>query len=506
MALKSVFGFFYRIGSLDYPVNYDPNLPFGFDDDYDVNPNNAVFKYSINDVENALVSCRTLVRNSLWTNKTNGEPEVGSGRSSDIMIVDSTGNYSEIMTEDISASHWTAAFKTAEFLHNNQSKVFTNPSSTEFFNWGDEMLSSDPIFNVPGYKKNSLSYTLSSVAGGLQGRLETVTFSIEFGTGIIVLFRLYFDADAFVERSDNIKYKVYQYEDIDEPSDQISPDEMREQVVGRLFEITHEGKYKVFRDYFIDKRISDQDDFVREQFFVLSTLNKTINDDVARLAIKQYLINRYNNDLVYLRYTYPSIFNENEIHLIPIYDNFSTIIQSESSSTNDLNPIYPLSLNRLNTELLSFGYNISPSHYDYKPVELFYVGPGSDWVPSLGSAFRYLVPIIAVELDTESGIVLPISARFPNFRPVYGSEEGGKASEFHSILVKLFEYLLNISTTLDTVFQKEYNVVIYEAGTTDGTNGSGETVSGGSQTNNAGINRKRVSFEFNEYLWLLYGP
>jgi hypothetical protein len=411
------------------------------------------------------------------------------------------------MTEDISTADWTDVFKVAEFLHNNQSRVFTNPTTAEYFNWGDEMLSTDDVFKVPAYKTNRLSYTLSSASGGMQGRLETVTYSIEFSNGKVVLFRLYFDADAFVERSDNIKYKVYQYEDLDEPSDQISPDEMREQVFRKIFESTHKGKYKIFRDYFIDKRISDQDDFLREQFFIISTLNKAIDDNVARLAIKQYLINRYNNDLVYLRYTYPSLFNENEVHLIPIYDNFSTIIQGEESqNANGLNPIYPLSLNRLNTELLSFGLNISPLHYDYKPVEIFYVGPGSEWVPSLGSSFRYLVPIIAVELDTESGITLPVSARFPNYRPVYGSEEGGKASEFHSILVKLFEYLLNIAPSLDEIFRKEYNVVIYEAGMSDGTNSSGEAVSGGSQNNNVVINRKRVSFEFNEYLWLIYGP
>jgi hypothetical protein len=514
MSVKSVFGFFYRIGSNDYPTNYDPNKPFGFNGT-DETP---VFNYSINDVENALISCRNLVHRSFFNITPGGELETGANESSDVIIADSTGGYSDIVLEDIHDDNWKAAFKIVEFLYNNQSKVFLNPSRNEYFSWGDEMLASqfkpnsneENIFYNNQYDKNSLSYTLSSLGGGLQGRIEMVSFSVSFkipgGTASHVLFRLYFDADAFVERNDNISYKVYQYEDEEEPVDQISPREMRDRVVGAIFGISGKGKYKTVRDYFVDKRISDQDDFVREQFFVFSTLKRDIDDAVARLAIKQFLIDKYNNDIVFLRYTYPSLFDENEVHLIPMYDNLSAIIQDETNPLSESNLLYPLSLNRLNTELLAFGYNISPSHYNYKPIEVFHVGPGNDWVPSSGSSFRYLFPIIAVELDSESGITLPISERFPNYRPVYGSEEGGKASEFHSILVKLFEFMLGIAPTLDQFFKQEYNVVIYDAGSSSGTNGSGQSINGGTQTPSAGVNRKRVSFTFNGDLWLLYGP
>jgi hypothetical protein len=512
MPIKSVYGFYYRIGSVDYPVNYDPNKPFGFDGS-DNNVNNAVFKYSINDVENALTTCRTLVRRSFYDHTVTGELEEGAAKSSDIIIADSSGGYSDIVTENIGTNDWDCAFKAAEFLHNNQSRVFSNPSVNDYISWGDQMLAStfkpgtqeDNVFYNAKYVKNSLSYTLSSAGSGLQGRLESVSYNILFQSlGETILFRLYFDADAFVERSDNIKYKVYRYEDIEEPGDLISPTEMREQVVKKLFDILHEGKYKQVRDYFVDKRISDQDDFVREQFFVLSTLNRATEDNTSRLSIKQYLIDRYNNDMVYLRYTYPSLFDENEVHLIPIYDNFSNIIQDEGSS--NLNLLSSLNLDKLSTELTAFGFNISPSHYDYKPTEVFHVGPGHDWVPSSGSSYRYLFPVVAIEIDNESGVTLPISARFPNYRPIYGSEEGGKASEFHSILVKLLEYLLNISTSIETNFIQEYNVVIYEAGSTNGSNGSGQSVSGSGQLTTIGINRKRVSFVFNGDLWLLYGP
>jgi hypothetical protein len=512
MAVKSVFGFFYRIGSVDYPINYDPNIPFGFDTN---SPGTPIFKYSVNNVENALVACRTLVRRSFYDHNVNGDLEVGANKSSDIIIADSTGGYSDIVTEDISTSDWDAAFKIAEFLYNNQSKVFTNPSKNEFFSWGDEMLASstkpnsleENMFYNNKYIKNSLSYSLSSVGNGMQGRLESVSFSVFFtNLGSNVLFRLYFDADAFVERTDNIKYKVFRYEDLEEPSNIVSPDEMREQIIKKQFALLHEGKYNECREYFVDKRISDSDDFVREQFFVYSTLKKAIEDTIARLAIKEYLLDYYNNDMVYLRYTYPSLFDENEIHLIPLYDNFSGIIDANSEMSSELNLLYSLSISRLANELLAFGYNIAPSHYDYKPIEVFHIGPGNEWVPGNGSSFRYLFPIIAVELDSESGINLPISARFPNFRPIYGSEEGGKASEFHSILVYLFEYLLGISPSLDAVFKNTYNVVVYEAGSSAGTNNAGQSVSGNAADSPTGINRKRVGFTFNGDLWLLYGP
>jgi hypothetical protein len=505
MPIQSVFGFFYRIGSTDYPINYDPNLPFGFNPEDESDIENAIFKYSVNDVEKALVACRTLVRRSFYDHKVNGELEVGANKSSDIMIVDSTGGYNAIVTEDISSDDWDAAFKAVEFLYNNQSKIFNPPTSNEYSCWGDEMLYSttkpgsleENLFHNNKYVKNSLSYTLSSNSEGLFGRLETVSFNVYFAsTGTNILFRFYFDADAFVERSDNIAYKVYRYEDIEDPGNIISPNEMRDQVAFTFFDILHEGKYKEKREYFVDKRISDQDDFVREQFFIFSSLRRPIEDNIARLVVKQYLVDRYNNDMVYLRYTYPSLFDENEIHLIPMYDNFSTIINAQAGQdNNNLNLLYPININKLNTELLSFGFNISPNHPDYKPIEIFHVGPGSDWVPSSGSSFRYIFPILAVELDSESGITSPITARFPSYRPIYGSEEGGKAAEFHAILVSLFEYLLGVSPILDPVFMKEYDVIVYASG-----------VSSGGGNNPVGINRERVSFTFNGDLWLLYGP
>ena len=61
--LSSVTGFYYQVGSIDYPSNYSPDHEFGFDT---AGATNAVFKYSVNDCEKALASCRSLIKRSTF--------------------------------------------------------------------------------------------------------------------------------------------------------------------------------------------------------------------------------------------------------------------------------------------------------------------------------------------------------------------------------------------------------------------------------------------------------
>ena len=54
--LTSVTGFYYQIGSIDYPLNFSPDDKFGFDSE---GQENAVFKYSINEIPKSLIKlCR----------------------------------------------------------------------------------------------------------------------------------------------------------------------------------------------------------------------------------------------------------------------------------------------------------------------------------------------------------------------------------------------------------------------------------------------------------------
>jgi hypothetical protein len=492
-AISTVFGFFYKIGSPDYPLNYDPNKPFGFNVDSTI----PIFKYSINDVEKSLLSCRTLVKHSHFHGSVDDD-NTTEITSSNIILVDSSGGYKAIEDEDITTDRWKDVFKITEFLYNNQSKVPGQPNdSKNYTSWADEKLKEGSVESNPFYCqyyiKNSLGFKVSSYSR--IGRLDYVMFSVQLEYGN-VKFTLYFDADAFVERADNIIYKVYRYEDLNNDNI-ISAQEMKTQIAEEMFKILHEGKFKTIQEYFIDKRISD-DDFVREQFFIYSTLDREIDDSSIKLAIKKYLIDKYNNDLTYLRYTYPTLFDENEIRLIPIYDN---LIESVSGQTSSV--LYPLSIERLEKELRTFGYDIITSGSNYRPAEVFHVGPGAGagW-SGANSYFSYIFPIIAVEQQSESGVLHPISDRFPSYVPIYGptSEAASdlKLTEFHSILVTILQYLMGIFTQLNDDFINEYDIVELSPGQSEGGN-----TSGGSSSI---INRKRLSFIFDGNLWFIYGP
>jgi hypothetical protein len=500
MAISGLFGFFYRIGSSDYPVNYDPNLPFGFDRG---NPDETIFNYSVNEVEDAFGACRTLMRPAYY-DATMDNSDIFNSETGSVNIIlaeYSKENYGDIKNENISstsnAANWDALFRIAEFLHNNQSSVIKPPLTSDYINWGDEMLANTHTgesvnpYHVGKYVKGSLRY-VSRATGSVssQTRLTRVSFSLIFNETDTVTVELYFDADAFVERSDNIKYDVYRYTDSDNPSDgKISPDEMDQGVVGILFDKLKSGKYKQYTCIFIDKRISD-DDYVREQFFVLSTINKPINDVVAIAAIKDYLLNEYTKQGKEkdLRYDYPTLFNENKVYIIPIYDN------GIATGTNT-NVKHALSLTRLNTELSEFVTDLNNP-----PVEIFHVGPGNEWSPGSNnntSEFRFLFPILAIEASAESSSAgtLPISNRFPAYYPIYGTQENNELpGEFHYILMRLMEYLYYGLPEIGEDFKDAYKpLTIYEKNTSF----EGSTI---------GINRKRVSFVFDGDLFILFGP
>ena len=203
--LTSVTGFYYQIGSIDYPLNFSPDDKFGFDSE---GQENAVFKYSINDVEHAVTKCRTSTKRAAY-NIANTSIILADNSEGLLTNVDINSDNSSTELEA-----WNAAFKIAEYLYNNQSSSGNNPLTSGYISYGDEMLGNPSNNNehyVPNYVVNSLA-----VQGSIhQQRLQWARFSVSgfTGTGNVTFF-IYFDADAFVERSENVSYKVYRYEDI----------------------------------------------------------------------------------------------------------------------------------------------------------------------------------------------------------------------------------------------------------------------------------------------------
>lgn len=466
--LTSVTGFYYQIGSIDYPLNYSPDASFGFDSEGQAN---SIFSYSINDVEKALSKCRTLVKRSFYN----------TANTNVLLADDSDGTLS---TQDINSdSHqnelaaWNASFQIMEYLFNNQSSSNNNPISSGYLSYGDEMLGNATLDGAanPNYVANYVTGSLVMQGSTHNNRLQWVRFTVKGFTSGNVTFYIYFDADAFVERSENVSYAVYRYEDLESPDDQISATEFSSQIIDKVFNIIGTGKYKSWKPFSVEKRLSDTET-VEEQFFVFSSITAELTNEVMKLQIKNYLTQHYDN-MTYLRYTYPTLFSENEIRIIPLYDN---TLETTSGTSH---VVHPLSITTLSSVLTQFGFSISSTNSDYRPTEIFHVGPGAGW--SAGNTFRFNFPLLAVEVDTASGIVLPISKRFPSYKPIYGEAVSGEAAEFHYILITVLAFLMGLNQSLTDEFTAQYNINV----TTD-------TV----------LKRKMITLTFSGNIWSIYGP
>ena len=472
-----VLGFYVKIGSIDYPSNSDPNSPFGWD--IDNTSKTPVFKYSLNDVENAFISVREFRQAANYiASSTNflGDP---SGATNSLLVEcgkTDEFDYRDLVNEDPADSFWQDVFRCIEYIGRNQATVQGSSWASSFSNYGDAALGSvtgadgnaNPYY-VQNYVRGSITYSVRPNST----RLQWVQFAVTNNTYGNIIIQIYLDADAWCERTSSTSYKVYTYEDLDGDST-ISDSEMDSQVVAKIFDITKEGKYKTYNTIVIDKRISDTVT-TTEQFFIFSTLKSTITVDKMKEEVKEYLTEKYNANDTYLRYTYPTLFDENEIRIIPVWDNQITQATGESKD------VHPLSIKKLSDVLTAFGYSISASSSDYRPSEVFYLGPGAGWSNTV--AIKFVLPIIAIEQDSTSGISYPISSRFPDYKPIYGQNESSKSSEFHFILLTIINYLDDGDTVLNNEFVSEYSVSEAKSGT-----------------------RKTVTFTYANDLWTVYGP
>lgn len=497
--LRNVLLFYYKIGSKDYTLNTDPNSKFG----YDYNSNGTlnttpVFSYSINEVEKAFVSVRHLTREAKYESDNNtGFSNIGDDKSNlvNCLLVENGSStkyavdYSAQGIDDANPSVdnvWAAIFDVCEWLGANQSSAngnkWSGTSNADCINTADSALSSDYAdqssvegsnpYKVSDYVKNSITIYQSSHSG----RIAYATFKVRNtdDNDNIVNITAYFDADAFVERSTNVSYAVYRYEDLDNDST-ISNNEFDSQIVNKLFEITKNGKYKTYSNIIVQKRISD-DEYTDEQFFVFSSLAKTLSSAVMLEQVKQYIQNEGKGE-TYNAYTYPSLFGTNTIMIVPVWDNKIT------TSDNGNQDIYPISIAKLSNTITDLGFSMSSGDATYHPTELFYIGPGAGWTPSVDVSF--ILPILAIENNTGSGITNPISARFPDYQPIYGQNLNSDAAEFHFILLKILFYLNDSDNTLTSSFKNSYSI---------------------SETNSSDkYSRKIVTFTFGGNLWSVYG-
>lgn len=466
MTLSAVTGFFYRIGSLDYPANMSPDSKFGFDQAGSTTP---VFSYSENDVEKAITNCRSLSKKAIFE---------ASGDSTDVLLAsdDTSGT---LASEDITGTGWVDAFKIIEFCYNNQATLRTDKHSDSYSNYADEQLASggniatNPYY-VSNYSKGTLTYESSSHAG----RIRYIRFTCGGFSSGSVTFVAYFDADYFVENTNSV-YAVYRYEDLDN-NDQINSSEFNTQIVTKLFNITKDGKYKSYSIYTARKRVDDTT-YVDEDFYVFTTLNKTaIDSDIMKTQVKAYLKNLY--DETYLRYHYPDLFSENKIIIAPIYDNTIATI----SGTNIY--VYPVTTEKISSRLTALGFNMASGSQNYRPCEVFYLGPGKGW--TAGTSNPYAFPILAIESDySASGVTQPISKRFPSYKPIYGEAVTGAAAEFHFILLKILAFFKAGKTSIDGNIEDDFKTEYSVSSEIDST-----------------LKICIVQFTFAGNVWYVYGP
>lgn len=502
--LSNVLLFYYKIGSKDYPLNTDPNSKFGYDFDAQGNlETTPVFSYSINEVEKAFVDVRHLTREAVYESDTNtGFTGIGDDTSNLVnnLLVEngSSSKYAfDYSAQGISNANpskdavWQAIFNICEWLGANQSSAngnkWSGTNNSSCINTADSALSSDYAdgssvegsnpYKVSDYIKNSITIYQSSHTG----RIAYATFKVynSDDNNSVVNVTAYFDANAFVERSTNVSYAVYRYEDLDNDST-ISNSEFDSQIVNKLFEITKNGKYKTYSSIIVQKRISD-DEYTDEQFFVFSSLATTLSSAVMLEQVKQYIQNLGLGE-TYNAYTYPSLFGTNTIMIVPVWDNQIT------TSDNGSKDVHPISLAKIESTVTHLGFSTKSGDTTYHPTELFYIGPGAGWTPSVDVSF--IIPLLAIENNTGSGIVNPISARFPDYQPIYGQNLNTDAAEFHFILLKVLFYLNDSTNELSSSFKNSYSV----------------SITNSSDTTSNSDSRKIVTFTFGGNLWSVYGP
>lgn len=430
---NSLLGFFYQKGSPDYPNSCSPDDKFGWTTSDGSEKTDPIFKYTVNQVEKSF----TKVKEFSFPSELYVDERIN------MILLESDGDYNKVI-EAAASSYESQFYKKLTYIIDsirNHAIEIRSPAAGYTNALDKELSESEYVRDM--YQTGSInpsSDAWRTVDDEI--RLKYIVFGVKTDGGEIYSVRIYFDADAFCERATAIdQYKVWKYTDLDNDNI-INPTEMNEQVVAKLFEINKTGKFIKYERKFIDKRLSDGS-YIKEQFFVFIPTYANVTEDMLNAAIINYLRNVLGLSESYLKYTYPKLFTDNEITILPIWDNYA--VQSD----NTTKVVTPVTLKKICQVLNKHGIDISgfATGVDAVPaVEVFYIGPGRNWTPST-VGFKFGFPILAIEDDPNNGIVAPITARFPNWKPIYGENETGLAAELHFILI-------TILTAIDNGFAK----------------------------------------------------
>lgn len=408
---NTVRGFFYISGSIDRPIGYNDNLKFGFKPD----GSGPLFNYSLNsilDYYNNPINLSTLSQ------------DVHKNNSVLNMIIegydyDNGVEFENISDENYAAKKLDKVFSILEYLYDNQDSIADVSSDPTVYTCkADEYFRINTLFE-DSYEAGSISITKSPT---VIDRVSHVSFIINYGVDVnnaIVnrVFEFYFTPDdmllkywsqfskcTVLEDSDNFKYfdntTIDPYEHFkDAPMSDVFNVEMSENYKNCM---VFKTQHVIFN---LDGTINRS---VQQQFFIYTHMYKEF---VANLysqitIVKNYLNEKYNWDIPFLKKSYPDLFADSDIDIYPMISN---VVNGKV--------VLPYSFVDIIAELDKRSIPTINLNEDSNNIEVFILeGVGKFDEDIIGNPRNgiFRIPIIAID-QSLSPTNKPIGSQFPRF-------------------------------------------------------------------------------------------
>ena len=456
--LKKVFGFAVIKGSKDLPTNYPYESEFGFMDGSDA----PVFRYSLKEVHEGIEDPVLI-------------DTVGQIFNSQILrlSVEAIDNLA-LKEQDVTSEDWKGALKIIEYVAGFQAVIAaqqtwgnTTDDQKDYTNWLDyvfrtTILPEDKYLDYQScYISNYVSKSAFFEKSKKSNRIQYVEFSVRLND-VPKAFKIYFDADNFMENYANDRFFIYYYKDLDD-NDKISQEEFDKQIVEKMNSGLMSKIWKSFKTlitpycarYFDDDGVLAHKPAVNRTFYVYSNLPEDqFSQEILIERIKQQLIDDNGGSEDDLYNQYPNLFTAQQVIIYPIHDNTATSV-AEGEIV-----VAPVEYGKIQEVMRRFAIPTITSANDYRKTEIFYVGMDQN----INLNNKYIYPLLAVDYSASRSST-PITSRFIKYSPrafVNYDGTGIEDDKFQFILLQILGYfekamtedelkdsLNKIDTTLD---------------------------------------------------------
>lgn len=434
--LKKVFGFAVIKGSKDLPTNYPYESEFGFMDGSET----PVFKYSLKEVHEG-------IENPVLIDT------IGQIFDSQILrlAVEAKDNIA-LKEQDVTSDDWKNALKIIEYVAGFQAVIAaqqtwgnTEEDKKNYTNWLDYVFRTIklPENKYPDYQScyipNYISKSSFFEKSRKSNRIQYVEFSVKMNE-VPKAFKIYFDADSFMEIYASDRFFVYYYQDLDD-NDKISQEEFDKQIVDKMNTGLMRNVWKSYKTlitpycarYFDDEGSLAHKPAVNRTFYVYSNLPEDqFTQEILIEKIKQKLIEDNGNSEDDLYNQYPNLFTAQQVLIYPIHDNTAT------SATEGEITVAPVEYGKIQEIMRRFGIPTITSANDYRKTEIFYVGMDQN----INLNNKYIYPLLAIDYSASKNST-PISSRFIKYSPrafVNYDGTGLEDDKFQFILLQILGY------------------------------------------------------------------